>query len=79
MTRRKAKIERIRNDHDRHHEQRLDTIVTHAWEAWTNNGLGLDGYDRAQTTKSVYDAAANTYLDDMTDEQWLKATLEWLQ
>lgn len=60
------------------YEQRLDMIVTHAWERWTKNGLGLDDEDRVQTTKSVYDAAANAYNDHLSDEQWLADTLALL-
>jgi hypothetical protein len=56
-------------------EQRLDTIVTHAWETWTNNGLGLDSEEREETAKTVKDAAASAYLDNMTDIAWLDATL----
>ena len=57
------------------YETRLDTIVTHAWETWTKNGLGLDADDREETTKTVQDAATNAYQDDMTDSEWLVATL----
>lgn len=57
------------------YEQRHDMIVTHAWERWTKNGLGLDDDMREQTTKSVHDAATNVYTDDMTDVEWLDATL----
>jgi hypothetical protein len=60
------------------YEARRDMIVTHAWETWTKNGLGLDDDDREQTTKSVQDAVNNTYTDDMTDTEWLAATLKSL-
>lgn len=60
------------------YEQRLDMIVTHAWETWTKNGLGLDDDDRIQTSKTVQDAAANAYVDDMNDGDWLAATLKRL-
>jgi len=60
------------------YEQRLDMITTNAWETWTNNGLGLDTEDREETSKSVADAAANTYTDDMSDTEWLAATLKRL-
>jgi hypothetical protein len=56
-------------------EQRLDAIVTYAWEIWTNNGLGLDSEDREETAKTVKDVATNAYLDNMTDTAWLEATL----
>ena len=58
---------------------RLDTVVTHAWEAWTQKGLGLDKEDREQTAKSVRDAAANVYTEDMDDEQWFQATVARLR
>ncbi|MPZ19545.1 MAG: hypothetical protein GEV06_16735 [Luteitalea sp.] len=57
------------------YDQRLDTIVTHAWEIWTKNGLRLDDETRAETTKTVQDAAANSYVDDISDRDWLAATL----
>ncbi len=61
------------------YEQRLDMITTHAWEAWTNNGLGLDAEDREETTKSVRDAATNTYADGISDTHWLADTLQRLR
>jgi len=57
------------------YENRRDMIVTHAWVRWTKNGLGLDAEDREQTTKTVQDAANNTYTDDISDSAWLHATL----
>ena len=60
------------------YEQRRDTIVTHAWEKWTKNGLNLDDEDRCQTEKSVQDAVNNAYVDDITDKEWLAATLSLL-
>jgi hypothetical protein len=51
------------------------TQFTAAWKIWTNNGAGMDDDDRFQTGKSVEDAAQNTYLDGMTDKDWLAATL----
>jgi hypothetical protein len=61
------------------YETRIHTIATHAWEIWTNNGLGLDDEARFQTGKSAQDAAANSYQDDMTDQQWLDATIAQLR
>ena len=61
------------------YEQRRDMIVTNAWETWTKNGLGLDAEMRAETEKTVADAANNTYYDDITDEAWLAATLARLR
>lgn len=57
------------------YDQRRDMIVTHAWETWTKNGLGLDAEMRTETEKTVQDAVNNTYQDDITDEAWLAATL----
>jgi len=60
------------------YETRLDMIVMHAWKTWTNNGLNMDVDDRYQTTKSIQDAANNAYTDNITDEQWLKVTLQYV-
>lgn len=60
------------------YEQRCDMITTHAWETWTKNGLGLDDEDRAQTTHTVQDAVNNTYHDEISDIDWLAATLKRL-
>ncbi len=57
------------------YETRRDMIVTHAWETWTNNGLGLDDEMRSETTKTVQDATSNAYTDDLDDSAWLAATL----
>jgi hypothetical protein len=65
-------------DYEAHYldyEARRDMIVTRAWEAWTKNGLNLDIDEQRETTKSVQEAVNNTYVDDITDEQWLAATL----
>ena len=57
------------------YEMRRDMIVTHAWEKWTKNGLGLDADMREETTKTVQDAVNNTYTDEISDLDWLAATL----
>ncbi len=57
---------------------RRDMIVTHAWEIWTKNGLNLDHEAKTETEKSVQDAVANTYTDDLTDQEWLTSTLQHL-
>lgn len=57
------------------YETRRDMIVTHAWEIWTKNGLRLDNEQREETLKTVQDAANNTYVDGITDQDWLTATL----
>lgn len=61
------------------YEMRRDTIITTAWEIWTNNGLGLDADDRAETEKTVADAVNNEWHADLTDAQWLAATLQRLR
>jgi hypothetical protein len=61
------------------YDTRRDMIVTHAWETWTKNGLGLDERERLQTAKSVQDAVQNVYTEDMSDMQWLAATLRRLR
>lgn len=60
------------------YETRRDTIVTHAWEIWTKNGLSLDDDARFQTQQSVRDAVNNSYVDDINDSDWLAATLKLL-
>ena len=57
------------------YETRFDMIVTHAWETWTKNGLGLDYDERNQTTKTVQDMVNNEYRDDISDSDWLRAVL----
>ena len=53
-------------------------IASHAWETWTNNGLNLDGEDRWQTGRHAQDASNNAYLDGMSDQEWLDATIKSL-
>ena len=60
-------------------ETRFDTIVMHVWERWTGNGSCLDADDIEQTIKSVRDAATNTYVESMSDQQWYDATLMRLE
>lgn len=57
------------------YESRRDMIVTHAWETWTKNGLGLDADMRKETEKTAQDAATNAYHDGITDCDWLATTL----
>ncbi len=57
------------------YDTRFDLVVTNAWERWTKNGLHLDNDMITETTKTVQDAATNAYVDDMTNKQWLTATL----
>ncbi len=60
------------------YESHLDTIVTHAWEIWTKNGLRMDAEIRRETEKTVKDAAANSYAEGMSDVEWLAATVKRL-
>ena len=60
------------------YETRRDTVVTHAWEHWTRNGLRLDTEARRDTEKTVQDAARRAYADGMSDTAWLTATLDVL-
>lgn len=62
-------------------ENRLNTVTVHAWERWTQNGLGID-HDtqaQAQTLKTVSDAANDAWIDGMTNSEWLAATLQRLE
>lgn len=61
------------------YEDRLDMIVTHAWESWTKNGMNLDEEDRRETEKTARDAANNTYTNGISDSEWLTATLRRLR
>ena len=61
------------------YENRRDMIVTHAWEAWTKNGLNLDDEARSETAKTAKDAVNNTYEGGLqTDLEWLAAALRRL-
>jgi gluconate kinase len=60
-------------------DDRFDMIVTHAWEAWTSNGEGLDDDMREQWMKTVQDVATSAWVNDMTDARWLAATLRVLR
>jgi hypothetical protein len=54
---------------------RRDAVITAAWEIWTKNGLRLDEDMRRET---VQDAVNNVYVEDMSDSEWLDATLKRL-
>jgi hypothetical protein len=56
-------------------ETRHEMIASHAWETWTNNGLNLDDDERWQTGRHAQDASNDSYLDGMSDQEWLDATL----
>ena len=61
------------------YEIRRDTIVMHAWETWTRNGLTINPDHDEETIKTVQDAVNNTFTDDISDLEWLAATLQKLQ
>jgi hypothetical protein len=59
---------------------RLATIFSRTWTAMVENGAPSDltGEDAAEISCTIEDAANNTYTDDATDEEWLRATLKQL-
>jgi hypothetical protein len=57
------------------YETRFITIVSDAWDIWTNYGSGLDQDEVEETQKSVTDAAANTYVDGIIDSDWIHNTV----
>jgi len=56
-------------------DQNFDTVVTHVWETWTKNGLGLDADEMFLTMQSVQDAVTNAYTDGVPLHEWAAATL----
>jgi hypothetical protein len=56
-------------------ETRHEMIASHAWKTWTNNGLNLDDDERWQTGRHAQDASNDAYIDGMSDQEWLDATL----
>jgi len=59
-------------------ENRHETIAARAWETWTRNGKNMDEHDLYQTRRHANDAANNAYLENMTNKEWLNATLRAL-
>jgi hypothetical protein len=60
------------------YETRRDAITAVAlkhWAQWIRNDPHFDREPREQTLKSVQDAIANTYIDDISDADWLTAAL----
>ena len=51
------------------HERRHSMVAVHAWETWTKSGLGLD--EDMRTAKTVRDAVNNTWVDGISDGDWL--------
>jgi hypothetical protein len=48
------------------------------WAAWTENGLDMDQAERHETYKAVRDAANNTRVDGIQDDEWIQVTLKRL-
>ena len=59
-------------------ETRLNRIADLAWTEWQGNDVGMDSETRDQTIKTARDAANNEFQDEMTDGEWLRATLRRL-
>lgn len=59
-------------------EIKLETIAARAWETWTN-GFDLDDDLRFQTMRTAQDFAGNSYGSNMTDDEWLSATIAALE
>jgi hypothetical protein len=68
------------------YETRFEKIVAQALAIWTNNGRDLldeliDDIDQDklwQVRCNVHDAAANAYGCEMSYDEWLAATIAWL-
>jgi hypothetical protein len=59
-------------------ETDYDAVTLAAWETWTNNGLNMDEEDRKEALQQVRDAATNSWVDGMSEIEWLRATLNRL-
>lgn len=53
---------------------RRDAIALRVWERWVS-GMNLDHAERARTRKIVKDATDREFLEGITDNEWLTATL----
>jgi hypothetical protein len=70
------------------YEKRLDAITGQAWKLWMAEAMYWRADDevaeaensdlRMKTEKLVRETAAQAYAADMTDEEWLAATLKRL-
>jgi hypothetical protein len=56
----------------------IDMITMHAWEAWTNNGLHLDGEGKRKTERLVQDVVKTVYYDGIDNLEWLDTAVRWL-
>jgi hypothetical protein len=61
------------------YENRRDAIVEAAYNAWTDRGLGLDLDASTEAVKTVQDAVNNSHVDDISNRDWLAATLKRLR
>lgn len=57
---------------------RANAVAVAAWEISTGNGRDLDRELWSDHSVNCEDAAANTYVGGITDEDWLAATLRRL-
>jgi hypothetical protein len=70
------------------YKKRLDAITDQAWKLWMAEAMYWTADDkvaeaensdlRMKTEKHVRETATKAYADDMTDEEWLAATLKRL-
>lgn len=58
--------------------RRRDIIIARALDRWTQDDLNVDDEWRRAAVRKVRDAVDNTYRWWISDEDWLKATMEWL-
>lgn len=56
-----------------------DALTVAVFEAWTNNGAGMDDDAREQAIKSVRDALTNEWQDGMSEAEWQAAALRRLR
>ncbi len=61
------------------YKKRRDAIVEAAYNAWTDNGLGLDLDASTQAVKTVQDAVNNSHVDGISNRDWLAASLKRLR
>jgi hypothetical protein len=58
---------------------RYDQVCKAAWKIWTDNGHDLDPYWQKQTLQSVRDVVTNTFVEGLSDEEWLAAAITSFQ
>ncbi|MGO9806397.1 MAG: hypothetical protein ACLPKH_06720 [Rhodomicrobium sp.] len=57
---------------------RRERMIGYAWKKWTHNGLGLDAKRFAKSKRTVQDAVDITFVDGISDGDWLAATMKRL-